>query len=133
MIKVKRIAHVGIAAKSTGEVLPFYELLGLALSAPEELPQQGVTASFLPVGEGEIELLEPLGTDSGVAKFLERRGEGIHHLCLEVEDIDGAVKELLAAGIEMIDQAPRPGAEGHRVAFVHPRSTHGVLVELAGH
>lgn len=133
MIKVKRIAHVGIAAKSTGEVLPFYELLGLALSAPEELPQQGVTASFLPVGEGEIELLEPLGTESGVAKFLERRGEGIHHLCLEVEDIDGAVKELLAAGIEMIDQAPRPGAEGHRVAFVHPRSTHGVLVELAGH
>jgi methylmalonyl-CoA epimerase len=133
MIKVKRIAHVGIAAKSTGEVLPFYELLGLELSAPEELPRQGVTASFLPVGEGEIELLEPLGTESGVAKFLERRGEGIHHLCLEVEDIDGAVKELLAAGIEMIDQAPRPGAEGHRVAFVHPRSTHGVLVELAGH
>ncbi len=132
MIKVKRIDHVGIAVKGISEVLPFYSLLGLGVEGTETLPKHGVSAAFLNIGESQIELLEPLGPDSGVGKFLERRGEGIHHICMTVEDIDGAVQELIDAGVEMIDRAPRPGGKGHRVAFVHPKSTHGVLVELAG-
>ncbi len=87
-------------------------------------------ALFLPVGEGNLELLEPLGAISTVASFLEKRGEGMHHICFEVDDIEKALADFAAQGAKLIDQKPRPGAGGHLVAFVHPKSTHGVLVEL---
>jgi len=132
MIKIKRVDHVGIAVKDTVEALPFYRLLDLQVTATEDLSARGLKIAFLPAGECKVELLEPTKPDSTVGKFIEKRGEGIHHIAFAVEDIDGAVKELQAAGIEMIDQAPRPGGGGHRVAFIHPSSAHGVLVELVG-
>ena len=132
MIKIKRVDHVGIAVKDTVEALPFYRLLELQVAATEDLSARGLKIAFLPAGECKVELLEPTRPDSTVGKFLEKRGEGIHHIAFAVEDIDGAVKELLAAGVQMIDQAPRPGGGGHRVAFIHPDSAHGVLVELVG-
>ncbi len=130
MVKVKRVDHVGIAVRGIPEASGLYGLLGLHAAFAEELPQHGVNAAFLTVGNARIELLEPTSADGAVGRFLERRGEGIHHLCLAVEDLDGAVRELLEAGVEMIDRVPRPGARGHRVAFIHPKSTHGVLIEL---
>ncbi len=130
MIEVKRVDHVAVAVKAISDLLPFYGLLGLRAAGVEEVPQQGVRVALLPAGEGQIELLEPTATDGAVAAFLERRGEGIHHLCLAVEDLEGAIQQLLEAGVEMIDRTPRPGAQGRRVAFIHPRSTHGVLIEL---
>jgi methylmalonyl-CoA/ethylmalonyl-CoA epimerase len=93
------------------------------------IPSDGVRIAFLPVGESNIELVEPTRSDTGVARFLESRGEGFHHVCLEVDDLAAELDRLAAAGVELIDTAPRPGAEGP-VAFIHPRSCHGVLVEL---
>lgn len=130
MIKVNRVDHVGIAVKSTEGALPFYDLLGLRVTAAEDLSHRGLKIAFLPAGECKLELLEPTRPDSTVGKHVEEQGEGIHHICLAVEDIDGAVKQLIEAGVRMIDQAPRPGGGGHRVAFVHPDSTRGVLLEL---
>lgn len=130
MIKVKRIEHVGIAVSSSSDAASFYRVLGLEVAHAEELPEGGLKVAMLPVGDSSIELLEPTTPDSTVAKFLERRGEGIHHLAVCVEDIEGAVRELLAAGVRMIDQTPRPGAGGTKVAFVHPAAAHGVLIEL---
>ncbi len=130
MIKVKRIDHVGIGVESMAAAIPFYELLGIGVRETEDLSARGLKLAFLPVGESQVELLEPTDASSSVGKFLAKRGEGIHHICLAVEDIDAAVKELTAAGIKMIDQVPRPGGGGHRIAFIHPDSTHGVLVEL---
>jgi GTPase len=128
-----RIHHVGIAVRSVDEAAArFGDLLGLETGARYELPEFGVTALFLPVGDGEgsLELLEPVGAGSTVESFLEKRGEGIHHVCIEVEDIGKALSELAARGARLIDKEPRPGAGGHLVAFIHPKSTHGVLVEL---
>jgi methylmalonyl-CoA/ethylmalonyl-CoA epimerase len=132
VIKVKRVEHVGLAVNSCSEAADFYRLLGIGAGGTEELPKMGLKVAMLPIGESEIELLEPTSPEATVAKFLEKRGEGIHHLALCVEDIAGAVKELQANGIRMIDKAPRPGAGGKMVAFVHPQSTHGVLLELVG-
>jgi len=127
---IKKIDHIAIVVRSIEEALRTYEgALGLELADVEEVPEQAVKVAFLPVGDSEIELVEPLTTDSGVAAFLEKRGEGMHHICLEVEDIEAALQDLAAKRIRLIDQQPRQGAHG-RVAFLHPKSAHGVLIEL---
>lgn len=130
MIKVKRIQHVGVAVQDTSDAASLYRVLGLEVEHTEELPEVGLKVAMLPVGESSIELLEPTRPNATVAKFLDKRGEGIHHLAICVEDVEGAVQELLAAGVRMIDQAPRSGANGTKVAFVHPAASHGVLIEL---
>lgn len=130
MIKIKRVEHVGVAVHDCSKASAFYNLLGMRIECMEDLSASSLKVAMLPVGEGQIELLEPTSPDNTVAKFLERRGEGIHHLALCVEDIDGAVKELLGAGVRMIDKAPRSGAGGKLVAFVHPEASNGVLIEL---
>lgn len=130
MIKIRRVEHVGVAVNSYGEAATFYGLLGLKVHSTEDVVASGLKVAMLPVGESEIELLEPASPDSTVAKFLEKKGEGIHHIALCVEDIHGAVKELIAGGVRMIDETPRPGAGGKLVAFVHPAAAHGVLIEL---
>ena len=127
---IKKIDHIGIAVHSIEEALLVYKgALGLELANVKEVPEQAVRVAFLPVGESEIELLEPLTTKSGVARFLEKRGEGMHHICLEVDDIEAALQDLAAQGIRLIDKQPRQGAHG-QVAFLHPKGTHGVLIEL---
>ena len=127
---IKKIDHIAIVVHNIEEALQVYEgALGLELAEVKEAPEQAVRIAFLPVGESEIELVEPLTTDSGVARFLEKRGEGLHHICLEVEDIEAALRDLAAKGVRLIDEQPRQGAHG-RVAFLHPKSTHGVLIEL---
>ena len=127
---IKKIDHIGIAVHSIEEALRVYEgALGLELTEVKEVPEQAVRIAFLPVGESEIELVEPMTTDSGIAKFLEKRGEGVHHICLEVDDIEAALQDLAAMGGRLMDKRPRQGALG-RVAFLHPRSAHGVLIEL---
>ncbi|HEX2988760.1 MAG TPA: methylmalonyl-CoA epimerase [Chloroflexota bacterium] len=128
-MKVLKIEHIGVAVKSSSESAAFYKLLGLEVEGEENVGSD-LKVAMLGVGESEIELLEPATPEATVAKFIEKRGEGIHHLALSVEDLDGAVKELLAAGVRMIDQAPRPGAGGTMVAFVHPSAAKGVLIEL---
>ena len=127
---IKKIDHIAIIVRNIEEALQVYEgALGLELTEVTEVPEQAVRVAFLPVGESEIELVEPLSTSSGVAKFLEKRGEGLHHICLEVEDIEAALRDLAATGVRLIDEQPRQGAHG-RVAFLHPKSAHGVLIEL---
>jgi LAO/AO transport system kinase len=126
-----KIHHVGIAVRNLDEAsIRFGGLLGLREGARYELPEFGVKVLFLPVGDSNLELLEPLGQGSTVASFLARRGEGVHHVCFEVDDIEKSLAEFAAQGARLIDEKPRPGAGGHLVAFVHPKSTHGVLVEL---
>lgn len=127
---IKKIDHVAVVVEDIERALGvFRDALGLQSSQTQALPEQGVTIAFLPVGESEIELLEPLGPDSGVARFLATRGEGLHHICLEVEDIDAALAELKGKGLRLINETAVAGAQG-RVAFIHPKSTHGVMVEL---
>jgi len=127
---IKRIDHIAVAVEDIERALTiFRDVLGLELSHTETVPEQGVKVAFLPVGESDIELLEPLSSDSGVAKFLAKRGEGIHHICLEVEDIEATLAGLKGKGMRLINETPVAGAHG-RVAFIHPKSTHGVLIEL---
>jgi methylmalonyl-CoA epimerase len=128
-----RIDHIGIVVHDIQEALKAYETaLGLPLKEVVEVPSQKVQVAFLPVGESNVELVQPLTDDTGIAKFLEKRGEGIHHICLEVEDIDAALARLKAHQVSLIDEVARQGAHG-RVAFVHPKGMHGVLVELVEH
>jgi methylmalonyl-CoA epimerase len=123
--------HVGIAVADLRDSLKFFQdALGLDIEAPEPIPSQRVRATFARAGEGFIELLEPTADDSPIAKFVARRGPGLHHVAFVVEDIAAALDELKARGVRLIDDAPRPGAHGSLVAFIHPSSTHGVLVEL---
>ena len=123
--------HIGIAVGDLDEALAFYrDALGLEIEAPEEVASQRVRAHFVPLGGAAIELLEATAPDSPIAKFLERRGPGLHHITLSVEDIRAALAALEARGVRLIDQTPRPGAHGSLVAFIHPSGTHGVLVEL---
>lgn len=125
------IDHLGIAVKSLERSLEFYrDILGLKVVGPEEVASEGVRIAFLPMGESTIELLEPLGPDSSLARFLAKRGEGIHHVCVRVERISETLATLREKGAEIIEPAPRIGAGGRRVAFIHPRSTGGVLLEL---
>src|SRR5262245_5176833 len=123
--------HVGIAVKDLGAAVAFYrDALGLDVEAPEEVASQRVRAHFIPVGQSNLELLEATAPDSPVAKYVEKRGPGLHHITLRVDDVHAAVALLKARGIRMIDETPRPGAEHSTIAFVHPSATHGVLVEL---
>jgi methylmalonyl-CoA epimerase len=127
---IKKIDHIGIVVHSIEEALQVYEgALNLRLTDVEEVPEQAVRVAFLPVGKSKLELLEPLTAEGGVAKFLEKRGEGIHHICFEVNDMEATLQDLAAQGIRLIDEQPRQGAHG-RVAFLHPKSAHGVLIEL---
>ena len=127
---LKKIDHIGIVVRSIEEALKVYrDALGLPLAHVQEVPEQQVRIAFLPIGDCEIELVEPTAADSGVARFLEKRGEGLHHICFEVEDIEAALQDLAAKGVRLIDRQPRQGAIG-RVAFLHPKSAHGVLIEL---
>jgi methylmalonyl-CoA epimerase len=123
--------HVGIAVRNVEEALAFYrDALGLEIEAAEEVAPQQVRARFIPTGEASLELLEATAPDSAIARYVEKRGPGLHHITLRVEDIEAALARLQARGVRLVDQAPRPGAEGALVAFVHPSAAHGVLVEL---
>ncbi len=127
-----RIDHLGIAVASIDESLAFYrDALGLEVEGRETVAEQGVNVCMLPVGPSRVELLEPLGPDTPVGKFLSKRGPGIHHICYRVDDIHEALVRLKAAGARLIDESPRVGAGGHLVAFVHPNSSGGVLVEIS--
>lgn len=128
---VKGIDHVGIAVASIAEARRFYESLGLEVETIEEVPQEGVRVAVIPCGASRIELLEPLHEESPVAKFLDKRGPGIHHVCLGTDDVDGDSAALGEAGVRLLREAPTPGAEGCRVQFVHPKSSGGVLYELS--
>jgi methylmalonyl-CoA epimerase len=128
---IQKIHHVAIAVKSLDEALRFYrDTLGLSVHEQATREDQGVRAAVLTIGQSEIEILEPLGPETPVGRFLERRGEGLHHICLQTDDIDKDLAGLKAQGVELIDQEPREGLAG-RICFIHPRSTSGVLVELA--
>ena len=130
-MKIKRIAHIGLAVKGLDAPKDLYgKALGLELKGEEVVETQKVKVSFIKVGESNLELFLPTAPDSAVAKFLENKGEGFHHLALEVEDIHAAVAELKAAGVRLIDETPREGAHGALVAFIHPKATFGVLLEL---
>ena len=128
--RVGRVHHVALVVAEMSTALGFYrDILGLAPGPVVPIPADRVNIAFLPVGEVRIELVEPTDTATGVARFLATRGEGFHHVCFEVADIAATLTRLAVDGIELIDTAPRPGAEGP-VAFLHPRSCHGLLVEL---
>lgn len=126
-----KIDHLGIAVRSISDSLAFYrDALGLELSGTESVEDQGVRVALLPVGESRIELLEPFSEETPVGRFIARRGEGLHHICYEVEDLSGKLDEFRARGVRVLDGYPRRGAEGRLVAFLHPSSAGGVLVEL---
>lgn len=128
---IKRIDHIAIVVPDADEAASFYrDTLGLPLSHVETVEGQAVKVAFFPLAGGEIELVEPVTADSGVAQYLEKRGAGMHHLCLEVDDIDAALDTLKRSGADLIDDKPAAGSGGTRVAFLHPRSTYGVLIEL---
>jgi methylmalonyl-CoA/ethylmalonyl-CoA epimerase len=126
-----KINHIGVAVNSIESALPYYrDALGMALSGIEEVPSQQVKVAFLSVGESKIELLEPTSPESPVAKFLEKNGPGTHHVAYGVADIEAAIAKLVADGVRMIDSVPRQGAHGAKIAFIHPKSSGGVLTEL---
>jgi methylmalonyl-CoA/ethylmalonyl-CoA epimerase len=125
-----KIDHIGIAVRSVDEAAKMYELLGTTVSGYEDVEDQGVRVAMLPVGESRIELLEPLHEKSPVEKFLTTRGEGIHHIAVSVDNIEEALQQLKNSGARLIDETPRRGAGDKKIAFVHPSSTHGVLLEL---
>ena len=129
---IKKVDHIAVVVKSLDEALQLYDnLFGAKPSKIETLPEQGVKAALLPIAEGgEIELLEPIDPQSGAGKFLETRGEGIHHVCLEVDNVDEELSALAAKGVQLIDKQGRPGLSG-KIGFIHPKSTKGVLIELA--
>jgi methylmalonyl-CoA epimerase len=130
MIRIKKIDHIAVAVGSIDEALGKYEkLLGISAKERELVASQKTEAALLPVGETSIELIEPKGNE-GLAKFLEKRGPGLHHIAIEVEGIEDALAALKAMGVPLIDETPRIGARGHKVAFVHPKATGGVLIEL---
>ena len=123
--------HIGIAVASLEDALTFYrDALGLEIEPPEDVRSQRVRAHFIPAGEVALELLEATADDSPIARYLAKRGPGLHHITLRVDDIREALEQLKARGVRLIDEAPRPGAHGSLVAFIHPSSAHGVLVEL---
>jgi len=129
---IKGIDHIGIVVKDIDEALKLYtEGLSLVMEGTEVVESQKVKVAFIPVGESRIELLESTAPDGNIAKFIEAKGEGIHHLALKVDNIEKALEELTAKGYQLIDQTPRVGAGGHKIAFVHPKSTKGVLLELS--
>ena len=130
MIKIKKIDHVAIAVPNIDEALGKYrQALGLTVKEREVVASQKTEVALLPVGETSIELIEPKGNE-GLARFLEKKGPGLHHIAVEVEGIEGALALLKSLGVPLVDETPRIGARGHKVAFLHPKATGGVLVEL---
>jgi len=131
MTSVKRINHIAILVEEIDEALHFWrDALGLKVTRVEEVPGQDAVVAFLPVGDMEIELVKSTSDESGVARYLKKRGPGIHHICFEVDDIEASLESLKASGVRLINNEPIMGTNGKRIAFVHPESTHGVLVEL---
>ena len=126
-----KIDHVGIAVVSIDDALDVYRALGLEEEHREEVPAQRVVTAFLPAGDSRIELLQPTSEDSPIAKFVRKRGPGIHHICFAVRDIEAAVAELLSRGFRLINARPAAGADGKKIVFLHPDSGHGVLIELS--
>jgi methylmalonyl-CoA/ethylmalonyl-CoA epimerase len=131
MKPVKSLNHVGIAVRSIDEQKAYYETqIGAEFECIEEVPSQKVRVAFFKINDVRIELLEPTDPSSPVAKFLEKRGEGLHHLAFTVDDIQSRIADLKESGLQMIDESPRPGAHHMQIAFIHPKSTFGVLTEL---
>ena len=129
-----QIDHIGIAVKSLADAVKMYEqALALEVSGYDQVDEQGVRVAMLPVGESRIELLEPIHPDSPIEKFMAKRGEGIHHIAVRVDNIEQALERFKKSGARLIDATPRVGAHNTRIAFVHPASTHGVLLELVEH
>ena len=126
-----RIDHIGVAVVSIDDALDVYNALGLEVAHREEVPAQKVRTAFLPVGDSRIELLEPTAEDSPVAKFLLKRGPGVHHVCFLVDDIDAALADLASRGFRLLHGAAVRGADGKRIAFLHPDAGHGLLIELS--
>ncbi len=128
---IKRIDHIAIVVEDIEKALGFWrDALGLDLTHVEDVPEQQAAVAFLPTGEGEVELVKPTAETSGVARYLARRGPGLHHICFEVDDIRATLAALRAKGVRLINETPTIGTGGKKIAFVHPESTHGVLVEL---
>ncbi|WDV45533.1 methylmalonyl-CoA epimerase [Clostridiaceae bacterium M8S5] len=128
---VMKVDHIGIAVKSLEETLDFYtKVLGLELQDTEIVEEQKVKVAFLPIGDTELELLESTQDDGPIAKYIEKKGQGMQHIAFRVDDIEKAIQDMIDKGIRMIDEKPRYGAGGAKIAFCHPKSTNGVLVEL---
>ncbi len=128
---IKKINHIAIVVPDINEALTFWQdALGLDLSHVEDVPAQETKVAFLPTGGSEVELVEPTSDTSGMARYMAKRGPGIHHICFEVEGIEGILAQLKAKGVQLINEEPTIGAGGKKVAFIHPKSTGGVLVEL---
>jgi methylmalonyl-CoA/ethylmalonyl-CoA epimerase len=131
VMDISKIEHIGIAVRSIASQLPYYEgVLGLKCYATEDVPSQGVRTAFFLVGGTKLELLEPLSDSSTIAKFIEKRGEGIHHLAFAVPDVQSSLSEVSSKGVQLIDKVARAGAEGLSIGFLHPKSTGSVLTEL---
>lgn len=131
-MKAIKLDHIGVAVKSIESALKFYsETLGLRLEGEEVVAEQKVKTAFLPIGDTEVELLESIAPDGPIAKFIEKRGEGVQHIAFRVDDLEAALRELEAKGMNLIDRTPRIGAGKKRIAFLHPKDTFGVLVELS--
>ena len=129
---IEKINHVAIVVPDIDAALAFWQdALGMTLSHIEEVPAQESRVAFLPAGEGEVELVQPTTDTSGMARYMQKRGPGIHHICLEVDDIEAVLARLKAKGVQLINEEPVVGAGGRRVAFIHPKSAGGVLVELS--
>ncbi|MEJ2557839.1 MAG: methylmalonyl-CoA epimerase [Anaerolineae bacterium] len=129
----KRIDHIAIVVHDLDAALKVYcDVLGLSLARVEVVPAEGVKIAFLPLSEGhsEIELVQPIAEDTGIARYLTKRGEGMHHICLEVDDIQSAMTEMAAGGLQILEEKPRLGSQGQKYVFIHPKTTHGVLIEL---
>lgn len=131
MAKITRINHVAVAVDDMNDALIFWrDALGLTMTELRDVPAESAQIAFLPVGGSEVELVRPTTADSGLARYLAKRGPGLHHVCLETDDIEGMLARLKEAGIRLINESPKTGADGRRYAFIHPESTGGVLVEL---
>lgn len=131
-MKILHIDHIGIAVNSNSDGKTFWsDILGLPWEGEEAVEEQKVTTAFMPCGDAEVELLESMDPSGPIAKFIEKKGQGIHHIAFRVENIDEALAELKEKGIKLIDETPRKGAGGARIAFLHPKATGGVLVELS--
>ncbi|NLL61599.1 MAG: methylmalonyl-CoA epimerase [Candidatus Atribacteria bacterium] len=130
----KKIEHIGVAVKNIKDSLHiFQDIMGMECSGIEEVEEQKVKTACLPIGESKIELLESTSPEGTIAKYIEKRGEGIHHIALEVDDLNAVLTDLKKKGVELIDREPRYGVGGTKIAFLHPKSTNGVLIELCEH
>lgn len=130
MTETRKIHHIALVVEKIEESLSFWESLGLKVERIEDVPQQESRVAFLPIGDSEIELVEPVNKTSGIARYLTKRGPGMHHICIQVDDIGSMMGKLQVQGFRLINNVPQVGEDGRKYAFVHPESTKGVLVEL---